>query len=61
MLIRMDDWERIRGNFSEEEKSILNANITGETICPRGIVIDEVKAGEVAKKILNLVATRKTA
>ena len=61
MLIRMDDWERIRGNFSEEEKSILNANITGETICPRGIVIDEEKAGEVAKKILNLVATRKTA
>jgi len=56
MLLRMSDWNRIRLNFTEEEKSILNAAITGETICPRGCVIDEEKAGEVAKRIRSMIS-----
>lgn len=56
MLLRIDDWKRIREHFKEEEKAILNAAISGETICPRGCTIDEQKAGEVAAKVKRLLA-----
>lgn len=52
MLLRMDTWNRIRENFTEDEKSKLNSAITGETICPRGCVLDEAILGEeLTKKV----------
>jgi hypothetical protein len=41
MLITDSTWERIREQFSEDEKKALRCHVTGETICPRGIVVDE--------------------
>lgn len=55
MLLRIDDWNRIRENFTEAEKQLLNESITGETICPRGCTIDEAKAGTLAVKVKNLI------
>jgi hypothetical protein len=54
MLIRIDDWNLVREQFSEAEKAVLNSAICGETICPRGIIISEAKAGEVAAKVKRL-------
>lgn len=56
MLLRMADWERIREQFSEEEKGKLNEAITGETICPRGCVVDEAQLGDgLTNKVRMLV------
>jgi hypothetical protein len=41
MLITLTTWDRIREQFDEDEKALLRAQIAGETICPRGIVITE--------------------
>lgn len=41
MFIRDTIWERIRGLFEEAEKVQLRTAVTGETICPRGFIIDE--------------------
>ena len=54
MLLRMDDWNRIRDNFTEMEKKMLNESIQGETICPRGCIIAEDTS--VAVKAKKLVA-----
>ena len=52
MLLRMDDWNKIRLWFNKAEKARLNAAITGETICPRGCVLDEERLGpELAEKV----------
>lgn len=55
MLLRMSDWERIRDEFTEMEKKMLNEAITGEVICPRGCMIDEQKAGSIGVKVKNLL------
>ena len=41
MLITMKTWNAIRDGFEQSEKDALNSAITGQTICPQGIVIDE--------------------
>ena len=41
MLIREEKWELIRHLFSEEEKEILRGFIIGESICPRGWILDQ--------------------
>jgi hypothetical protein len=51
----MSDWDNIRENFTDMEKKMLNEAITGETICPRGCVVDEEKAGSVGIKVRNLL------
>jgi hypothetical protein len=55
MLLTAEDWNRIRENFTEMEKAMLNEAITGEIICPRGCLIDEAKAGSVGVKVKNLL------
>ena len=55
MLLRMSDWERIRENFTEMEKKLLNEAISGEVICPRGCIVDEEKDGSVGVKVKNLL------
>jgi len=40
MLLRDMIWERIREQFTEEDKAELNKSITGSAICPRGLIID---------------------
>jgi ABC-type phosphate/phosphonate transport system substrate-binding protein len=53
VLIRLTTWEAIREQFTDDEKDALNAVATGETICPRGLVIDEDKlAPELRDKLL---------
>lgn len=52
MLLTMATWETMRENFSEEEKMQINVAICGETICPRGCILDVEKLGpELAAKI----------
>jgi hypothetical protein len=41
MLVTMKRWNNIRYLFEQWEKDQLNAAISGETICPKGIVINE--------------------
>lgn len=56
MLLRMTTWERIRMQFSEDEKSLLNAAITGEIICPRGCTVDADKLpSDLREKLLEAV------
>lgn len=49
MLVRMNEWEKIRTDFNADEKTSLNAAITGEVICPRGITIDLMKLSNALK------------
>jgi hypothetical protein len=41
MLIRHETWDQIRDQFSEEEKMDLRECVTGECICPPGLIIEE--------------------
>lgn len=38
-LVRMADYERNRTLFTDDERKVLNANIVGECICPRGVFV----------------------
>lgn len=58
MYLRIKEWETIRAQFNDAEKKILNDAITGEVLCPRGAIVDEDRAGEVAKKIRSLLGDR---
>lgn len=49
MLISDATWKRIRERFTEEEKQALRDAYLGETICPKGIVIDEAKLNEALR------------
>jgi len=52
ILITDRTWERIREQFSEEEKKELRSAFAGEVICPRGITVDESRlAQELAAKL----------
>ena len=41
MFITDKTWDEIRDQFSEQEKSNLRKYVTGESICPKGIIVDE--------------------
>ena len=56
MLVRDSEWNKVREHFTEDEKDFLRKCVTGETICPRGFVIDELAAGEHGAKLKNLLA-----
>lgn len=43
MLIRDSEWNKIREQFSDEEKSELRKADIGESICPRGTIIEATK------------------
>jgi hypothetical protein len=58
MLLRMSDWEAIRGEFTAAEKRVLNEAITGEVICPRGCTLDLEKAGAVGQKVVELLKVK---
>lgn len=52
MIVTMAKWETIRHLFSDDEKDALNAANIGETICPRGISVDESKlSAELLQKL----------
>jgi len=52
MLVRDPIWDKIRDDFSEEEKTALRAAIKGQVICPAGVVIDTDDLGpELARKL----------
>ena len=55
MIIRMPgEWDAMREMFDDHEKDALNAAITGEAICPRGIIIDVTKLNpELQAKFTN--------
>lgn len=54
MLIRDTAWSRIREQFSEEEKADLRKTVTGETICPRGFIIDATQLQSELNQKLSL-------
>jgi hypothetical protein len=41
MLLQTGTWNRIKDQFTPKEKELMNLVVTGETVCPRGIVLDE--------------------
>lgn len=41
MTVRESEWEKVRTQFTESEKEHLRMNMAGETICPRGWVVNE--------------------
>jgi hypothetical protein len=41
MLIRNSTWERIRDQFTEEEKADLRMCVVSKCICPPGFMIEE--------------------
>lgn len=53
MILRTSTWERIRDDFSEAEKKELNGAVTGESVCPRGFVINEKHLSFVLRVKLN--------
>lgn len=55
MFIRSEEWNRVMDQFTEAEKEILNKSYAGESICPRGMVLDEKKAGEAGRKLKMLL------
>lgn len=60
MLVRMADWEEVRGQFTESEKESLRQATTGEVICPRGLVVDlEVLSSDLRKKLLALLPPKR--
>ena len=42
-LLTWAHWQLIRGRFTAWEKSLINGAICGETICPKGCVLDTSK------------------
>jgi hypothetical protein len=52
MIVTIAKWETIRHLFDEVEKIALNSGIAGETVCPRGVVIDEQRiSAELLEKL----------
>ena len=58
MLLTVEMWNRIRDQFSEEEKTILNAAIAGEVICPRGCSVDTERLGQALALKLDLAVKK---
>lgn len=62
MLIQISEWEKIRDQFSQEEKDALNLAVTGESICPRGLNIDTRKLTfAIGAKLVRLLPVKKLA
>lgn len=59
MIVTEAVWDRIRDQFSADEKATLRSVITGHVICPPAIAIDATKldAG-LAAKLTKLIAAR---
>lgn len=49
VLVKLTEWEKRRSLFSDEERDVLNANIVGQVLCPRGCT---VKVNEATRPIL---------
>lgn len=59
MLIQMSWWNKFGGFFTAEEKAALNHAITGETICPMGVIVNEATLDpELVAKVLELKEER---
>ena len=58
MLLENRTWDKIREQFSEDEKMLLRAAVTGEVFCPwRGWVLDPDRLeAELRKKIEGALA-----
>jgi hypothetical protein len=53
-------WAKTRLDYTEEEKTKLNAAISGEAICPSGCFLDEEELGtELAEKVRNSSRSQK--
>jgi len=52
MLIRNDAWERIRTQFTEDEKQALRKADAGSIVCPPAVVLDEhLLPAELVRKV----------
>jgi hypothetical protein len=40
LLIDLDHWARVRGQFTDAERVRLTAHIVSHVVCPRGVVVD---------------------
>jgi hypothetical protein len=59
MLIRDTTWDRIRMQFTEDEKVELRKAVTGETICPRGFCLEPTQLPEALGNKLRTVMAEK--
>lgn len=54
MLITEMLWQKIRTQFTEEEKTQMNDAFCGQVICPRGVILDEAAlSAELLEKLKN--------
>jgi len=52
MMVTLDGWKSVRHLFNELEKDLLNGAVVGETICPRGMILNEAAMSkELALKL----------
>jgi hypothetical protein len=60
MLLRVleTEWERVREQFTDEEKRALRRAIEGEMICPKGVIINIADAGPAGVKLKELLDWR---
>jgi hypothetical protein len=56
MIVTIETWQRIRDQFTDDEKATLRSVTTGEIICPAAAVldVDKLDAG-LADKITTAV------
>jgi hypothetical protein len=60
VIVTLATWERIRDQFTNDEKATLRSATTGEVICPAGAVldVDKLDAGLADKLTRALAAER---
>jgi hypothetical protein len=54
MLMSMHRWEEVRQWFNEDEKTQLTLAVTGDAICPRGLIVDDKKLSAALRAKLKL-------
>lgn len=57
MFVANSTWNRIRAEFSEQEKNELRSAIAGESICPPGLMVDDRRINpELVAKLQDAMA-----
>jgi len=52
MILRIEWWSTVREQFTDDEKAALNGAVTGQSICPRGPIVDlEKLSTELREKV----------
>jgi hypothetical protein len=58
MLVHQTTWDKIREHFSSEEKLEMREAVSGETVCPPGVILDGSKLSLELRAKLDKYNTR---